>query len=166
MTVTVDDASASPLITAEHCADLVDLTAYLFAELHLTAKVELSISLVDEPQMEQLHVEWMGLPGPTDVMSFPMDELTEGSAQEPVASGTLGDVVLCPVVAAAQAHAGGHSLGDELLLLTTHGVLHLLGYDHEDSDDRTVMFGLQAQLLEKYLGRPGPVPTGAEGAQA
>lgn len=165
MTVTVDDASASPLITAEHCADLVDLTAFLFAELHLSAEVELAISMVDESAMAQLHVEWMDLPGPTDVLSFPMDELTEGSAEVPVPTGTLGDVVLCPAVAATQAQAAGHSLGDELLLLTTHGVLHLLGYDHEDSEDRAAMFGLQAQLLEKYLGRPAPVPTAAEGAQ-
>lgn len=165
MTVTVDDASAYPLITAEQCADLVDLTAFLFAELHLSAQVDLAVSLVDESQMEQLHLQWMDLPGPTDVLSFPMDELTEGSAEEPVAAGSLGDVVLCPSVAAAQAQSAGHSLTDELLLLTTHGVLHLLGYDHEAPEERAAMFGLQAQLLEKYLGRPSPVPTASEGTQ-
>lgn len=165
MTVTVDDTSASPLITAEHCADLVDLTAFLFAELHLSAHVDLAVSLVDVTRMEQLHLEWMDLPGPTDVLSFPMDELTEGTAETPVATGTLGDVVLCPAVAAEQAQTAGHALTDELLLLTTHGVLHLLGYDHHDPAERSAMFGLQAQLLEKYLGRPAPVPTSSEEAQ-
>ncbi|RJN31107.1 rRNA maturation RNase YbeY [Nesterenkonia natronophila] len=166
MTVTVDDASASPFITAEQCAELVDLAAFLYAELHLAAEVELAVRLVDQQEMEQLHRQWMGFPGPTDVLSFPMDELTQGSAEAPVRTGVLGDVVLCPAVAAAQAHAAGHSVADELLLLTTHGILHLLGYDHHTAGERAEMFGLQAQLLEKYLGRPGPVPTAAEETQA
>lgn len=163
MTVTVDDASGSPLITAEHCADLLDLVAFLYAELHLRAEVELAVRLVEEQEMEDLHLEWMNLPGPTDVLSFPMDELTEGTPEAPVRTGVLGDVVLCPAVAAAQAAAAGHSLGDELLLLTTHGVLHLLGHDHHEPAERARMFSLQAQLLEKYLGRPSPVPTAGEG---
>lgn len=159
MTVTVDDASDSALITAQHLAELTDLAAFLYARLGLMPGVELSLTLVEESQMEQLHVDWMDLPGPTDVMSFPMDELTAGSPEAPVVSGILGDIVICPAVAASQAAQAGHSLADELALLTTHGVLHLLGHDHAETEERRVMFDLQTQLLEEFLGRPAPVPT-------
>ncbi|MCT1606132.1 rRNA maturation RNase YbeY [Nesterenkonia massiliensis] len=157
--MSIEDVSASGLVSAEDLAELTDLTAYLYAQLSLSAAVELSLSLVDEAEMERLHLEWMDLPGATDVMSFPMDELRPGRPEAPVSEGTLGDIVLCPVVAQAQAEAAGHSITDELCLLTTHGVLHLLGYDHDDAAERAQMFGLQKQLLEQFLGREAPVPT-------
>lgn len=159
MTLTLDEAPPGSLITGEHLAELTDLVAFLYAELHLGPEVELAISLVDETEMERLHLQWMDLPDPTDVLSFPMDELVPGTAESPVEQGTLGDIVLCPAVAAAQAETAGHTLADELCLLTTHGVLHLLGYDHHDAAERTEMFALQSQLLTAYLGREAPVPT-------
>ncbi|GFZ89242.1 rRNA maturation RNase YbeY [Nesterenkonia alkaliphila] len=165
MTVTLDDASGSHLITAEHCAELTDLVAFLYARLHLGQQVELGLTLVDATAMERLHLDWMDLPGPTDVMSFPMDQLRPGTEAAPVTEGMLGDVVICPAVAAAQAESAGHSLSDELCLLTTHGVLHLLGYDHDQPQERAQMFGLQAQLLQEYLGRPAPVPTETDSAE-
>src|SRR5260370_28328563 len=93
---------------------------------------ELSLLLVDEKAMEQLHERWMGEPGPTDVLAFPMDELdgtniVDAFADEGPAPTLLGDVVLCPAVAAEGAKSAGHSLDAELHLLCTHGVLHLLG---------------------------------------
>lgn len=159
MSVSVDDASGDQLITADHLAELTDLTAELYARLGLGVEVELSITLVDQTQMEQLHLDWMELPGPTDVLSFPMDQLRPGTADHPVESGMLGDIVLCPAVAQAQAEAAGHPFSDELCLLTTHGLLHLLGYDHDDDAGRAEMFSLQRQLLESFLGRSAPVPT-------
>lgn len=162
MTLSLDDSSDSRLITAEHLAELTDLTAFLYAELGLGAEVELAITLVDEAEMEELHLEWMALPGATDVMSFPMDELTPGSPHDPVEAGVLGDVVLCPAVAQAQATAAGHPLIDELCLLSTHGVLHLLGYDHHEAAPRNEMFTLQKRLLEEFLGHEAPVPTETE----
>jgi probable rRNA maturation factor len=102
--------------------------------------------------MEQLHVQWMDEPGPTDVLSFPMDELRPGTDGEDSPAGLLGDVVLCPQVAAAQARQAGHSTAEELLLLTTHGILHLLGYDHAEPDEEKEMFGLQSQLLQAWSG--------------
>lgn len=165
MTVTLHDASGSQLITAEHCAELTDLVAFLYARLHLDQQVELGLTLVDETEMERLHLDWMDLPGPTDVMSFPMDQLSPGTMAAPVTEGILGDVVLCPTVAQAQAEGAGHSLSDELCLLTTHGLLHLLGYDHHQEAERAEMFGLQAQLLEDFLGRPAPVPTETESGE-
>ena len=75
------------------------------------------------------------------------------------AEGVLGDVVLCPEVAAEQAARGGHSRDDELLLLLTHGMLHLLGYDHVEDAEREEMFTLQDRLVSEVLGRPAPAPT-------
>ena len=103
--------------------------------------------------MADLHMRWMDLPGPTDVMSFPMDELEPGGrpdAPEPGPS-MLGDIVLCPQFAADQATKAGHTLGQELALLTVHGVLHLLGYDHAEPDEEKEMFALQRQLLEEWV---------------
>src|SRR5947209_6044634 len=120
--------------------------------MHVHPQAELSIVLVDEPAMEQLHVQWMDEPGPTDVLSFPMDELRPGVEGEESAPGLLGDVVLCPQVAARQALTARHSTQDELLLLTTHGILHLLGYDHAEPEEEREMFGLQRKLLLEFLG--------------
>ena len=95
----------------------------------------------------------MDEPGPTDVLSFPMDELRPGREGEPSPAGLLGDVVLCPEVAARQARDAGHSTEEELLLLTTHGILHLLGYDHAEPEEEKEMFALQRQLLLTFLAR-------------
>ncbi|MBE1513795.1 putative rRNA maturation factor [Nesterenkonia halotolerans] len=157
--VTVEDSSGSDLISGNHLATLLDLSCFLYAKLHLSRDVALSITLVDEEAMEQLHLDWMNLPGATDVMSFPMDELIAGTADDPVTEGVLGDIVICPAVAQQQAVANGHDLGDELALLTMHGVLHLLGHDHAEPEDRETMFTLQRVLLEEYLGHPAPTPT-------
>lgn len=108
---------------------------------------EIAIVLVDEAAMEQLHVQWMGEPGPTDVLSFPMDELRPGNDDIITPPGVLGDVVLCPQVAEVQAEAAGHSTMDELLYLTAHGILHLLGFDHAEPDEEKEMFSLQRDLI-------------------
>lgn len=97
--------------------------------------------------MEALHVQWMDEPGPTDVLSFPMDELRPGTEETPTPAGLLGDIVLCPQVAETQARDAGHSTEDELLMLTTHGLLHLLGFDHAEPEEEREMFGLQRDLL-------------------
>ncbi|GAA3690269.1 rRNA maturation RNase YbeY [Arthrobacter ginkgonis] len=143
-------------------ADLEAVAAlgrHVLDSLYVHPEAEVSVIFVDEDAMERLHVEWMDLPGPTDVMSFPMDELRPGSPGSPTPAGMLGDIVICPQVAAQQARAGGHSTADEILLLATHGLLHLLGYDHEDPAEKEEMFGLQRSLLEAFLGRPAPRET-------
>ncbi|WP_285116858.1 rRNA maturation RNase YbeY [Leifsonia sp. fls2-241-R2A-40a] len=123
------------------------LATYAFDILHVHPDAELAIVLVDEAAMEQLHVQWMDEPGPTDVLSFPMDELRPGTEEEPSPAGLLGDVVLCPQVAQVQAETAGHSLMDELLLLTTHGILHLLGFDHAEPAEEREMFAIQRDIL-------------------
>jgi probable rRNA maturation factor len=132
-------------------AEIVALARHVLANMRVHPQAELSVVLVDETAMEQLHVQWMDEPGPTDVLSFPMDELRPGTDGEDSPPGLLGDVVLCPQVAAKQARTAGHSTAEELLLLTTHGILHLLGYDHAEPDEEREMFGLQRKLLLTFL---------------
>jgi probable rRNA maturation factor len=119
--------------------------------MHVHPQTDLSILLVTSDVMSELHVQWMDEPGPTDVLSFPMDELRPGSEGEVPPPGLLGDVVLCPEVAVRQAREAGHSTTEELLLLTTHGILHLLGFDHAEPEEEKEMFALQRQLLLTFL---------------
>ncbi|MEV7691806.1 rRNA maturation RNase YbeY [Microbacterium sp. NPDC089189] len=123
-----------------------------FAELHVSPDADVAILLVDEGAMEALHVQWMDEPGPTDVLSFPMDELRPGTEDVPTPPGLLGDIVLCPQVAETQAREATppHSTRDELVMLTTHGLLHLLGFDHAEPEDAAEMFGLQRDLVVSF----------------
>lgn len=135
--------------------EFVDLARYVFDAMFLHPATELSITFVDEKAMSELHEEWMDLEGPTDVMSFPMDELREGREGELAPEGLLGDIVICPTVAAQQARIAGHSSEEEMLLLLTHGILHLLGYDHVEPGEERVMFTLQRKLLLTFLAGRG-----------
>ncbi len=126
------------------------LTDFNLEQLHVSPDAEVAIVLVDEGAMEALHVQWMDEPGPTDVLSFPMDELRPGTEDRPTPPGLLGDIVLCPQVAETQAQAAGHTLMDELILLTTHGLLHLLGFDHATPAEEAEMFGLQRDLVAAF----------------
>ena len=128
-------------------AALQRLASYALDAMHVSPEAELAILLVDEAAMEQLHVQWMDEPGPTDVLSFPMDELRPGTDDQPSPAGLLGDVVLCPQVAQTQAENAGHAMQDELQLLTAHGILHLLGFDHAEPAEEREMFGIQRDIL-------------------
>lgn len=145
--------------------ELHEISRYVLEAMHVHPAAELTLTLVDSAAMEALHIQWMDLVGPTDVMSFPMDELRPGSHDEPSPDGILGDVVLCSDVAAKQARAAGHSVADELLLLTTHGILHLLGFDHADEADEKEMFDLQRTLLLSYLAQRGRTTSAAPAAR-
>jgi probable rRNA maturation factor len=139
---------------------LRELAQYVIDQMETHPLADLSMLLVDEAHMTNLHEKWMEEPGPTDVLSFPMDELRPHSMAGPNRSRgrdseepepvLLGDVVLCPPVAVTQAKQHGHSTQAELELLTVHGVLHLLGYDHAEPEDEAEMFGLQNELLRDW----------------
>jgi probable rRNA maturation factor len=147
----------------EHDVDapaLVSVARHVLDALGVDPLADVAISLVDEARMTELHVRWMDEPGPTDVMAFPMDEVDVRTARatgrpldarssdgQPV---VLGDIVLCPDVAQRQAAEAGHSAADELALLTAHGVLHLLGFDHAEPEEHAEMFGLQGELLASW----------------
>ncbi|MWA04407.1 rRNA maturation RNase YbeY [Actinomadura sp. LD22] len=137
------------------------LARHVLDGLRVHPLAELSILFVDEAAMTELHEKWMDEPGPTDVLSFPMDELRpghmSGGADEDGETdpSLLGDVVLCPSVAERQAKEAGHATEDELELLCTHGILHLLGYDHAEPEEHREMFGLQAGLLASWREERG-----------
>ena len=143
-------------------AALVGVCRHVLDAMGVSPLAELSLLLVDVEHMSELHVQWMDEPGPTDVMAFPMDELDlrgsrgvghglqDAGDDRPV---LLGDVVLCPVVAERQAADAGHGTQDELQLLCTHGVLHLLGFDHAEPQEHAEMFGLQADLLASWTAK-------------
>lgn len=128
-----------------------ELATYVLDEMHVHPQAELEIRFVTTEVMAELHVRWMDEEGPTDVLSFPMDELRPGREGDVTPAGLLGDVVLCPEVAAQQAKVAGHSTIEEMLLLTTHGILHLLGYDHAEPEEEKEMFALQRKLLLTFL---------------
>jgi probable rRNA maturation factor len=143
---------------------LASLARQVLDDMRVHPLAELSVLLVDEAAMTELHLRWMNEPGPTDVLAFPMDEIrppqpggthAEHSAAEPELPGLLGDVVICPQVAAAQARQAGHDVADEISLLCTHGILHLLGYDHAEPDEHATMFGLQDKLLSSWRAATG-----------
>ena len=147
---------------------LADLGRYVLDAMHVSPLADLSVVLLDADAMSALHVQWMDLDGPTDVMAFPMDGTDElldhsdhpGSLSDerPVPAAMLGDVVLCPEVAAGQAREAGHSLEAELHLLCTHGILHLLGYDHGDAEEEQAMFELQARIVRGWAATTGRGP--------
>lgn len=132
-------------------SEFVDLVSYCLEQLYVSPAAEVNIMFVDIKTMTDLHVKWMDLPGPTDVLSFPMDELTPGRERMPSEAGVLGDIVLCPDIAAEQARDAGHAPIEEMLLLTVHGLLHLLGFDHAEPEEEKAMFTLQRKLLLNFL---------------
>lgn len=154
---------------------LADLARHVLDGMRVHPLAELSVLLVDEPAMTELHVRWMGEEGPTDVLAFPMDELrlpqpsTHGDRSQPdpdASEALLGDVVICPQVAAAQAAEAQHEVQDELDLLCAHGILHLLGYDHAEPEEHAEMFGLQDRLLASWRSERAPDRPGEETEEA
>lgn len=134
---------------------LVQLATFVLDELRIHPMAELSLVLVDPDTMSAYHEKYMGEPGPTDVLSFPMDELRPpGDGEEPPA-GMLGDVVLCPTITAAQAAEHGRSPADEADYLLVHGILHLVGFDHGTPEEKSEMFGLKDRLLAAWASHRG-----------
>lgn len=134
---------------ANPCADLTELITHHLLHLGMPAGCEVSVAFVDEDEMSALHLKWMGETGPTDVLSFPMDELVPQAAE----AGVLGDIAVCLPVAERQAQANGRTLCAEVGFLVTHGTLHLLGYDHATEEEYRDMFALQDSLLDSWGSR-------------
>lgn len=126
------------------------LARFVMDQMRVHPLAELCITAVDEATIAELNGKWMEKEGPTDVLAFPMDELRPGKVNEEPEEGVLGDLVLCVSVAERQGAEAGHGTLAELELLTTHGILHLLGYDHAEPEEHKVMFGLQDQLLAQW----------------
>jgi probable rRNA maturation factor len=132
---------------------LASLSRFVMDEMRVHPLAELCVKAVDKDTIAALNEQWMEKEGPTDVLAFPMDELRPGLVNEEPEEGVLGDLVLCPAIAATQGEAAGHGTLAEIELLTTHGILHLLGYDHAEPEEHREMFGLQDTLLERWRAR-------------
>lgn len=152
---------------------LTGVARFVLDAMKISPLAELSVLLVEEKAMAELHVRYMGEEGPTDVLSFAQDEAFDASwseSGEDDPTTLLGDVVLCPAVAHRQAEQAGHSFERELHLLCTHGILHLLGYDHAEPDEEREMWKIQTRLLTSWEaavhagGRPAAGQGGPGGA--
>jgi len=126
-------------------AAILSVAKYSLKKMGIHPDSEMGIRFVNEDEMSELHIKWMDLPGPTDVLSFPMDEIKPNSSSN--GPGVIGDIVLCPAFAEKN---GKQSLAEELELLTVHGVLHLLGFDHEEISDERAMFAIQDEILNEW----------------
>ncbi|MBU6145014.1 MAG: rRNA maturation RNase YbeY [Acidobacteria bacterium] len=131
--------------------EILQLADFALAKMHIDAKADIEILLVNETVMEQYHLDWMQESGPTDVLSQPIDGLRPGKPNAVTPAGHLGLIVLCPQVASKQALERGHSELREILILIAHSILHLLGYDHAEKEDELEMFALQEEIVEQYL---------------
>lgn len=124
--------------------DLVALAQVVVREQRVPGDMEVSLLLVDQATMAAMNQQHMGRAGPTDVLAFPIDLPGETPPEIPA---VLGDVMLCPTIAVGQGADAGHGTQAELQLLTAHGILHLLGWDHHTPDDERRMFGRTDELL-------------------
>lgn len=125
---------------------------------HLPDQTAVSLNFVSDDVMASLNEAHMGKPGPTDVLSFPIETLTPGRAPDATPDGPpllIGDVVICPQQVRRQAVAAEVPFQDEMALMVVHGMLHLLGYDHETDDEAEVMEGRERELLA-LAGRVRP----------
>ena len=141
--MTVEITNRSGALVPE--TEMVSLLDFGIEYMELNPECEISMTFVNPQEMEELHIKWMDEPGPTDVLSFPMD-MPENRAE----AVTLGDIVIAPAVAAKQAIEAGHSTEHEIFILATHGLLHILGYDHVDPDEEKVMFALQEKIVKEW----------------
>jgi probable rRNA maturation factor len=142
-------------------AALIRLATFALDQLRIHPLAELSILLVDEGTMSAYHEKYLGEPGPTDVLSFPMDELRPPTDGEEPTVGLLGDIVLCPAVADRQAREHGRSTTEEAEYLLVHGLLHLLGYDHTEPAERAEMFGLTDKIISTWRSQRPERPRGS-----
>ena len=141
MTIEVTNTSGQ-LVPA---TEINSLLTYALIELELNPECEINVSFVDDDYMTELHIKWMDEPGTTDVLSFPMD-----MPETPGEAVTLGDIVISPVVAAEQANTQGHSIEHEIYILATHGLLHIIGYDHAEKAEEKIMFDLQEKIVRDW----------------
>lgn len=156
-----DEQSAQPV----DALGLVRLARDVLTAQGVKPDSELSMLFVDETAMAELNKRFLGKDGPTDVLSFPIDDddvveggrspdsLGPGPGPDPEQSDPptlLGDVVVCPAVAARNAPGHAGTYADEMALLVVHGILHILGMDHEDAEEAEAMEKRERELLARF----------------
>jgi probable rRNA maturation factor len=141
MTIEVTNSSGQLVPSAE----ITSLLGFAMKEMKLNPECDLNVGFIDDHYMTELHIKWMDERGSTDVLSFPMD-LPEHEGEVV----TLGDIMISPTFAAAQAITAGHSPEHEIFILATHGLLHIIGYDHAEPAEEKIMFELQELIVERW----------------
>ena len=141
MTIEVNNSSGQ-LVPSQ---DVTSLLTFAMSALKLNPECDLNVGFIDDDYMTELHIKWMDEPGSTDVLSFPMD-----MPEKPGEVVTLGDIMISPTFAAVQAKTAGHSSDHEIFILATHGLLHIIGYDHADPEEERIMFALQEKIVEEW----------------
>ena len=142
-----NETSASINLDAIH--SIID---HHLSHLRVHPESVVSVTFIDPERMTTLHEDWMQEPGPTDVLSFPIDEITLPAHGEVTEAGILGDIVICPSYLGPQMLESGRNLQEESEFLVTHGILHLLGLDHQDPKEYTAMFALQDEMIACWDG--------------
>ncbi|HVE91832.1 MAG TPA: rRNA maturation RNase YbeY [Actinomycetota bacterium] len=132
---------------------LIQLARVAAGEEDVDPRAELSVLLVDRESMASLKEKWLGEPGPTDVLAFPMDEHPSEEEQY-----LVGDIVICPDVAREQAESQGGTVLEEVELLLVHGFLHLLGYDHAKPSEARTMRHRERKILQEFYRHPASDP--------
>ncbi len=133
-------------------AELHSLAELIMREERYPSDAEVTLLFVDEDEMASYNDRFLGRDGPTDVLAFPVEDLLPGVVPDSQHQGPplmLGDVVIAPAYVRRQAEDLGVTFEDEMALMVTHGILHLLGYDHEEDDDAERMEERERQLLGK-----------------
>lgn len=126
-------------------AEVTSLLSFAMGKLNLNPDCDLSVGFIDDEYMTELHIKWMNEPGSTDVLSFPMD-MPENDGD----IVTLGDIMISPLFAAAQAQVAGHSAEHEIYILAVHGLLHIIGYHHAEPEEERIMFALQEEIVGNW----------------
>lgn len=141
MAIEITNSSGQLVPTTE----VTSLLKFALRQFNLNPACDLSLGFIEDEYMSELHIKWMDEPGSTDVLSFPMDmPEKEGDIV------TLGDIMISPVFAAAQAKIANHSTEHEIYILAVHGLLHIIGYDHAEPDEERIMFALQEAIVEEW----------------
>ena len=143
---------ANEQVEAVETEMVVGIAERVLVAENLPDHAEVAIVLVGPDEMSRYNQKFLERSGPTDVPAFPVDQMTPGELPTTIANGqplSLGDIFVCPAVVKDQASELGVSLGDEMALIVTHGILHLLGYDHSDPEGAAVMTSRERELLGK-----------------
>lgn len=146
MSIEIDNETSAPI----DLLAISDLAVHHLTYLRIHPDSRMSVTFIDSERMTTLHEDWMQEPGATDVLSFPIDEITlpaDGLVSE---SGFLGDIVVCPEFLPPQMIESGRNLQQECEYLVTHGILHLLGLDHQEEEAHNFMFTLTDTLLSDW----------------
>ncbi|TYS59229.1 rRNA maturation RNase YbeY [Sutcliffiella horikoshii] len=153
MMIEIDMLDETTKLTDEQWEDIKNLLIFAVEKESVKAGAELSVTFVDNDRIQEINREYRDKDRPTDVISFAMEELGEGEIEihyEEEAPRMLGDIIISIPKAEEQAEEYGHSVKRELGFLALHGLLHLLGYDHENETDEKIMFDKQKEILDAY----------------